>query len=207
MVPITDADKPRSWPSTGTTKVWTSQQDDSSQFTISRRRNIGSRTRFHAAPWWAPAARMTGGNSLVTRIQSQPTSGKAASTRNAARKPPWSMIRPAANGPMKLDTAGPIASHENTCLSWVGFSAARPTCRCRAMDAAPVAPPVSSALTQSTGNTGHTTARPAPRVAAMMEMPIGRLSPWRSAKRPAGSARNTWVSAKSASSTPTAASL
>ena len=204
---MTEADSPRSWPSTGTTKVWTSQHEDSSQLTSSKRRNMGSRTRFQAGPWGWLAVRATGGSSLVDCTQNQPTSGNAASSRKAGRKPAWSIIRPAQNGPMKLDTAGPMASHEKTCLSCVGFSAARPTWRCSAIDAAPVAPPVSNALAHSTGNTGNATARPAPSVAAITDSPIGRLSPWRSAKRPAGSARKTWVSAYSASSTPTAASL
>ena len=77
--------------------------------------------------------------------------------------------------------AGPMASHENTCLSWVGLAAARPTWRCMAMDAAPVAPPVNKALRHSTGNTGKSTARPAPALAATTLMAIGRFRPWRSA--------------------------
>ena len=45
MAPITEALKARSWPSTGTTKVCTSQQLDSNQFTSSRRRIKGSRSK------------------------------------------------------------------------------------------------------------------------------------------------------------------
>ena len=75
------------------------------------------------------------------------------------------------------------------------------------MMAAPDAPPVNNAARHSTGNTGNTSASPAPREAIATEYATGRLSPWRSAKRPAGNARNTWVSANSASSTPTAAAL
>ena len=71
--------------------------------------------------------------------------------------------------------AGPMASQENTCLSWVGLSAARPTWRCSAIEAAPVAPPVSKALRHSTGNTGKATASPAPAVAAITLKPTGRL--------------------------------
>ena len=91
------------------------------------------------------------------------------------------MTRPAVNGPTKFETAGPIASQEKTCFIWVGVSAARPTWRCSAIDAAPVAPPVSSALAHSTGNTGKATASPAPAAAAITAKPTGRRRPWRSA--------------------------
>ena len=71
----------------------------------------------------------------------------------------------------------------------------------------PVAPPVSSAARQSTGSTGNAAASAAPVVAAPTAICSGSRKPWRSAKRPAGSARNTCVSANSESSTPTAAAL
>ncbi len=38
--PMTEADSPRSCPMSGTTKVCTSQQDESTQFTMMRRRNL-----------------------------------------------------------------------------------------------------------------------------------------------------------------------
>ena len=53
----------------------------------------------------------------------------------------------------------------------------------------------------------NATASAAPQKAMATLQRIGRWSPCRSANRPAGSARNTWVSANSASSTPTAAAL
>ncbi|HQV90334.1 MAG TPA: arginase family protein [Phycicoccus sp.] len=66
---------------------------------------------------------------------------------------------------------------------------------------------VISAARHSTGNTGNSNASAAPALATATAQPTGRFRPWRSAKRPAGRARNTWVSANSASSTPTAAAL
>ncbi|AEG93556.1 Hypothetical protein Rta_24580 [Ramlibacter tataouinensis TTB310] len=150
-LPMTEADRPRSCPSTGTTKVCTSQQDDSSQLTSSRRRKPVSRTRSQAVPGLLPAGATTGGSSRAPRTQNQVASGSTAIRKKAQRKPPWSITSPAANGPRKLETAGPIASQENTWRSRVASPAARPTCRCRAIEAAPVAPPVIRALAQSTG--------------------------------------------------------
>ena len=83
-----------------------------------------------------------------------------------AALPAWSIINPAQNGPMKLETAGPMASQLNTCRSWVESCAARPTWRCRAMVAAPVAPPVNSAARHSTGKMGKASASAAPAAAA-----------------------------------------
>ncbi len=114
---------------------------------------------------------------------------------------------PAKKGPTKLATAGAMASQLNTRLSCIALVAERPTWRCRAMTVAPVAPPVSSAAMHITGKVGKTSARPAPADAAITDSHSGRLNPCRSAKRPAGSARNTWVSANSEISTPTAAAL
>ena len=127
MEPITEADRPRSWPSTGTTKVCTSQHEDSNQLTSSSRRNIGSRTRSQAVPPRCLSDATTGGSSC-TRSHPEPATAAAArpSAGRPSGSPPWSISRPALNGPRKLETAGPIASQENTCLSCVGFSAARP---------------------------------------------------------------------------------
>ena len=85
------------------------------------------------------------------------------------------------NGPRKLETAGPIASQLKTLRSVTLSCASRPTWRCRAMMAAPEAPPLSSAARHSTGYMGKITASPAPRLAATTLMASGRLSPWRSA--------------------------
>ncbi len=126
---------------------------------------------------------------------------------SAAARPAWSISRPARNGPTKFATAGAIASQLNTRLSSVGVVAERPTWRCSAITVAPVAPPVSSAATHMAGKTGNAQTSPAPSEAAITDSSSGRLKPWRSAKRPAGSARKTWVSANSAISTPTAAAL
>ena len=126
---------------------------------------------------------------------------------SAGARPAWSISMPARKGPTKLAAAGAMASQLKTRLSCVGSCADRPTCRCNAMTVAPVAPPVSKADRHITGNTGNTTTSPAPTTAAITDSHSGRLKPCRSAKRPAGNARNTWVSANSEISTPTAAAL
>jgi hypothetical protein len=108
---------------------------------------------------------------------------------------------------MKLDTAGPIASQLNMRLRSVEPCAARPTCRCNAMEAAPVDPPVTSAATHITANTGAATASEAASTDAITASPTGRRSPWRSAYRPDGIARNTGASANSAIRAPTDSAL
>ena len=189
MEPMTDADSPRSCPMSGTTKVCTSQQDESTQFTMMRRRNAGSLSRSHERWGGPPAAAITGGNSSVWRTQNQVAKGSTASKANAARYPSvlpavlpaWSIISPAKNGPMKLDTAGPMASQLNTWRNWVVSCAARPTWRCSAMMARPVAPPVIRAERHITENTGKISESPAPAHAMTTAMPTGRLRPCRSA--------------------------
>ena len=84
MEPITEALMPRSKPSTGTTKVCTSQHDDKNQLTIIRRRNTGSRSRSQALGR-TPGAATMGGNSCVRRTRNQLASGSAAIRKNAAR--------------------------------------------------------------------------------------------------------------------------
>ena len=213
--PITDALMPRSNPSTGTTNVCTSQQDDKNQFTSIKRRNIGSRSRSQAFGRAPASVTSTGGSSRVERTRNQLPKGSSASRKKATRYPgrllgelpAWSINSPAAKGPRKLENAGPMESQLNTCRSCTGPLAARPTCRCKAITAVPVAPPVNSADRHNTGNTGKATAAPAPVIAASTLYLTGRFSPWRSAKRPAGSARNTCVNANSASNKPTAAGL
>ena len=76
------------------------------------------------------------------------------------------MSKPAATGPMKLETAGPTDSQLNTVLSSTGSRAARPTWRCIEMDATPVAPPVIMALKHNTGKTGNSAAKAVPHTAA-----------------------------------------
>ncbi|MCY1371659.1 hypothetical protein D9M69_588130 [compost metagenome] len=76
---------------------------------------------------------------------------------------------------------GPMAIQLNTCLSSVALFARRPTCRCSAIMASPVAAPQVSAVTHSTPNTGKATAAAAPADAMPTAMATGFLSPRRSA--------------------------
>jgi hypothetical protein len=52
---------------------------------------------------------------------------------------------------------------------------------------------------------GKNTDKPAAKVDMVTPMMIKGFMPWRSAYRPAGSAKNTWESEKKASITPTSA--
>ncbi len=85
MLPMTEALRPLSWPSTGTTKVWTSQQDDIIQLTSIKRRNMGSCRRSQALAREAPSTGCTGGSSRVSRTQNQVSNGNSAMSRKAAR--------------------------------------------------------------------------------------------------------------------------
>ncbi|CAM3905109.1 hypothetical protein ACAN107058_19485 [Paracidovorax anthurii] len=85
MVPITEAESPRSCPSSGTTKVCTSQQDDSSQFTSSSRRKPASASRSHERWRAPPSAAITGGSSTVARTQNHVATGSSAVSAKAAR--------------------------------------------------------------------------------------------------------------------------
>lgn len=82
---MTEALMPFSKPSTGTTKVCTSQQDDKNQFTSMRRRKDGSRSRSQALGGTLPGWTRTGGSSRVGRTSSQQASGSTAISRKAAR--------------------------------------------------------------------------------------------------------------------------
>ncbi|MCY1376221.1 hypothetical protein D9M69_636940 [compost metagenome] len=133
----------------------------------------------------APGTGATRGGSCAPRASSQHSSGRKAITakqmrkasRSAGARPAWSISIPARKGPTKFAAAGAMASQLNTRLSCVGSVAERPTCRCSAMTVAPVAPPVSSAAMHMTGNTGKTSASPAPPDAAITDSHSGRLSP------------------------------
>jgi len=177
MAPILEALRPRSWPSTGTTKVCTSQHDDSSQFTSSRRRIIGLQSKSHARPWVAPGWGDTAGSSRVRCTHSHVIRGKQAKTKKASRKPPRSISSPAVSGPTKFDSAGPIDNQLNIDFSASVFCAERPTWRCKVMAAAPVAPPVISALRHNTGNSGNAQAKAVPLLAINTASPTGRLKP------------------------------
>ena len=82
---------------------------------------------------------------------------------------------------MKFEMAGPMANQLKACLSSVMPWARRPTWRCKAITAAPVAPPVNKALMHSTGKVGQITAKPVPTLPSTTLQPTGRLRPWRSA--------------------------
>ena len=83
--PMLEALRPRSKPSTGTTKVCTSQADDKNQFTSIKRRNIGSRSRSRAFGRVPLLAEISAGNSRVGRTRNQLASGNTAIRKNAAR--------------------------------------------------------------------------------------------------------------------------
>src|SRR3990167_1933302 len=85
MEPMTDALIPLSKPSTGTTKVCTSQQDDKNQFTNINRRNVGSRNRSQDLGGVPPFAATTGGSSRVRRTKNQLAMGNTAMKKKAAR--------------------------------------------------------------------------------------------------------------------------
>src|SRR5436190_24303292 len=89
IVPITDAEMPRSWPSTGNTNVCTSQQDEMNQLTSSKRRNRGSCSISQARALSWPCGRITGGNSFTAQTQNQDAAGSTAINRYDQRKPAW----------------------------------------------------------------------------------------------------------------------
>src|SRR6218665_1539447 len=85
MLPMTDADMPRSCPSSGTAKVCTSQQEASIQLTSSRRRNGSSFIRSQAR-CGGPAAAITRGRSPAVRTPNQGSSGSTALSAKGARE-------------------------------------------------------------------------------------------------------------------------
>jgi len=85
MVPMTEAGMPCSWPSTGTTKVCTSQHDDSNQFTSMSRRKSVPFIKSQALVGVLPGAATTGGNSCTRLSSHQLMIGNSASTKKAAR--------------------------------------------------------------------------------------------------------------------------
>ena len=91
------------------------------------------------------------------------------------------MMKPVQNGPMKLPADRPMAIQLKTFCNSTRLLARRPTCRCRAISALPVAPPHSSAVRQSTGKTGQIAARPVP----MMVNTTLKVTGWRSVCRSA----------------------
>ncbi len=120
-----------------------------------------------------------------------------------ARRPHGRSAGRPTNGPTKLAAAGAMASQLNTCACSVARAPRGPTWRCSEITAAPVAPPVSSAATHMHREHRPSTSRGRhPATRRPRDSASGCRSPWRSAKRPAGSARNTWVSANSEISTP-----
>jgi len=96
MVPTTEALKPRSWPSTGTTKVCTSQQEDSNQLTPSKRRIMGSASRSMARRGAAGSIDLGVCSSGTLRTQNQVPKGSTAMHKKAQRKPvTWAGSGPA----------------------------------------------------------------------------------------------------------------
>ena len=96
ILPTTEALKPRSCPSTGTTKVCTSQQDESNQLTPNKRRIIGSASKSSARR--GAAFSNAGGmcSSGALRTQNHVTNGNKAISKNAQRKPvTWAGSGPA----------------------------------------------------------------------------------------------------------------
>ena len=147
-LPMVAAPSPRSCPSTGTTKVCTSQQADSIQLTSSNRRSMGNRSKSSTRRSCEPCTTL--GSSRAVRTVNQVRTGRIAIARKATRKPAWSMHNPANSGPRKLEIAGPMANQLKTRRRVSTSCAACPTWRCSANTATPVAPPVRSALTHST---------------------------------------------------------
>jgi hypothetical protein len=134
----------------------------------------------------APAGRRCTGGSCAPRAPTTSRPGKAATAviRKASavrRRSRWPARRRTARGSWR--TPDRWQATLNTCLSCVApLAAERPTCRCSAMTAAPVAPPVSSAATHMTGKIGKITARPArpkppgPKAEAAAAIRAGRHS-------------------------------
>ena len=87
MVPITEADRPRSCPRMGTTKVCTSQHDDRAQFISSRRRKPWCCSMSQAVPERGEVGVGSLACSATVRTHSQALSGSSAISRKAARKP------------------------------------------------------------------------------------------------------------------------
>ena len=82
MRPIAEALKPRSWPRMGTRNECTSQLDESSQLTSSRRVNPGSRSRFQEFGRRSDAARRR----AARPARSAPRRGWRAAARRARRR-------------------------------------------------------------------------------------------------------------------------
>ena len=107
--------QPRSCPMSGTTKVCTSQQDESTQFTMMRRRNAGSLSRSHER-WGGPPGCGNHGRQFFGVAHPEPggqrqhgQSGKRSAMPLGAARSAACVVnhQPAKNGPMKLDTARP----------------------------------------------------------------------------------------------------
>ena len=150
---MADALSPRSWPSTGTTKLCTSQLLDSSQFTSNSRRIGGAVSSSHDARWLrgAVAAAVGGTSSATRRDQTRLVSGSKASTAKAAPKPAVSITTPAITGPTTLLSAGARPSQLNTRFSPVGSLTSRPAVRWIAIRPKFAPPPHSIAAAHSTG--------------------------------------------------------
>ena len=119
--------QPRSCPMSGTRRSCTSQQEESTQFTMMRRRNAGSLSRSHER--WGGRRQRQSRAAVLRRGAPRTRWPKAArpvrqTQRDTPRCCPQAARvvnhQPAKNGLMKLDTAGPMASQLNTWRNWVG---------------------------------------------------------------------------------------
>ncbi len=149
--PIAEAEKPRSWPRMGTRKLCTSQLDESSQLTSSKRVKPGASSRSQARRRSALGVAAAGRASAGTRrAQTRLASGSSASTAKARRKPLRSISTPASTGPTTFDSAGARPSQLKIRLSSVESCAIRPAARWIAIRPTLAPAPVNVAATQST---------------------------------------------------------
>ena len=182
MVPIAEADRPRSCPSTAHRRRREVPDTDTSQPSQGLR-NTGSRSRSHAVRARGPL-RLVGHFARSAKSRSRATTGDAARAGTRRETPPGRCQTGRSAGRRSSRQRG-HRRPGNPCFKCSGVLAARPTCRCRAMLLAPMALPHSIAARQTTRYIGHTAAIPTPAAATTTHQPTGRFKPWRSAKRPA----------------------
>jgi len=99
---------------------------------------------------------------------------------SAATGPAKSINKPAKTGPTKLDTAGPKDNQLKATFSAAGSLAMRPTWRCKAITAMPVAPPAAKALRHMTGKIGHSADNTTPKADKTTLMRMSFCKPRRS---------------------------
>ena len=204
--PMLDADSPFAWPTTGTTKLWASQQEDMATLTMSRWRMPGSRSRSHAGLGLPLDVVTATGRRGTRRAIAQAAIGNSVASTSAALKPAVSMTMPAITGASALDSAGPSATQLNTRLSAAASAAISPASRWIATTATATAPPQSrqpTAISAMLPSHCAPSAITAPPKAIATPMPTGRWKPKRSASRPAHNESPKGATANRLSSTPT----